>query len=74
MSTRSGNPKIRPDDYEALRLALLGSGIEHATTVRERWDALARTPAAFQLSLKLYSYLNDDHIDTALRKIVAGSC
>lgn len=40
---------------------------------RFRWDMFHRAMKTdkFQLQDELYEYLNDDHIDTALKKIVA---
>jgi len=38
---------------------------------RYRWDILWSTPASFRTPWfdEVYQYCNDDHIDTALRKI-----
>lgn len=73
-SFRTSNPtmKIKPEDYETLRAMLAGSGISSATTMRERWDALWRAKGAGEfINNKLYKYMNDDQIDTALRKIAS---
>ena len=58
--------KMNDKDFEALRDAL--SGQEMGTTERDRWDALWRfSPTGFMA--RLYRYLNDNHIDTALRRL-----
>lgn len=76
MSSRSGNPKIRHEDYERLRVALLGPRIGDAKTERQRWDAFNAAqdadPDFHAFVVSLYRYLDDSHIDTALRKIAAG--
>lgn len=38
---------------------------------RYRWDLLNECVECRWLCEQLYDYLNDDHIDTALRKIIA---
>jgi len=70
--------KMRPDDYERLTESIqsllkrqpevsvetyLGQGM---TAERFRWDALHAS--GFD-TRALYDYLDDDHIDTALRRI-----
>lgn len=76
--------KIQPDHYRTLSAAIYRSqqGMEtleeykqHGlTTKRWRWDLLWRAkrvgflPERF-IEDQLYSYVNDDHIDTALRRI-----
>ncbi len=69
--------RMTPEDYERLRLFMIDTALKHATTVRQRWDALNRAcdtnPDVRTLLCKFYNYLNDEHIDSALRHIVAGS-
>jgi hypothetical protein len=76
MSSRSGNPKILPADYERIRLALLGAAIGDAKTERQRWDVFNdkqdADPDFRAFVVSLYRYLDDSHIDTALRKIARG--
>jgi hypothetical protein len=78
--------KITPKDYATLHMAITmvraagsmpefpayqAQGLSHR---RWRWDLLwyakkVRLPHRF-IEDTLYSYCNDDHIDTALRRIV----
>lgn len=73
--------KIKPEDYEHLKSAIaliprdkalahkaltLGSDKER----RFRWDLLYKARLSPWICDNLYSYLNDSHIDTALKKIV----
>lgn len=77
--------KIQPDHYRTLCHAIYRSqqGMEtleeyteqHGLTAKRwRWDLLWRAkrvgflPERF-IEDQLYSYVNDDHIDTALRRI-----
>jgi hypothetical protein len=64
--------KITKSDYEALRTAVLPF-MPAGAAERERWDAL--WASEFDV-MPLYTYLNDDHIDTALRAIAGnrGDC
>ena len=75
--------KMRPEHFDALRAASLdwlsryppryyyvrGLGAE-----RHRWDmfnhAMSKAPSALLNYRELYAYLDDSHIDTALRYIV----
>ena len=70
--------KIKREDYDLLRQAVFGTlkkypGIREEyrkqglSDMRFRWDLLWRSNLNFS---SMYSYLNDDHIDTALRRIV----
>jgi len=68
--------KMRDDDYgELVRLL---SGEDLGETMRDRWDAVWRVnghvdrEAVQAWFKKCYLYLNDSHIDTALRKIQRG--
>ena len=71
--------KIKPQDLEVLRRAIAqrdteekrkyykSAGLSHK---RYRWD-LARDSGLLRFICDtLYTYLNDDHIDTALRSVV----
>jgi len=63
--------KISEQLFAELRVAIArAGGLSPHATMRERWDALhaSRYPIA-----RLYDAgLNDDHIDTALRRIARG--
>lgn len=62
--------KMHPSDYRELS-RYLSAATRPAPTVQLRWDFfVAYTPYSF--ISHLYSYLNDNHIDTALRKLFAG--
>lgn len=76
--------KMRPEHYKALEdmIALFGRQDTVATreayrkaglsSKRYRWDALWSVPHERRtewFDLGIYEYLNDDHIDTALRAI-----
>jgi hypothetical protein len=83
-TTLAGAMKMRPEHFRALRTALLDAGGERLETIRAayqarglsaqrfRWDAFWAIPARIRdpLSKELYTYLNDSHIDTALKAIV----
>ena len=68
--------KIKPEDYQALAVALSKHNLAEAyyqyeqkglSPERFRWDMLHFS--GFD-TRPLYSYLNDSHIDTALKRIV----
>ncbi len=76
--------KMKPEDYAQLEQAINRVLAEHPgitvqgykgvglSTMRFRWNIMymAITRGYFpQLSDSLYTYCNDDHIDTALRRI-----
>jgi len=56
---------IAPKDTPARRAAYQG-----LTSKRYRWDLLWSSALSIWVSDNLYPYLNDTHIDTALRTIV----
>ena len=64
--------KITTEDYQALASALgKVSAVEMPedhSPMRRRWDLLHRS--RFDVC-SLYHYLNDDHIDTALRRFMS---
>ncbi len=74
--------KIKPEHYAALKTAIESVGTDnikqHATIVsdkRLRWDCLYASKlkigdGAGMSGLPLYSYMDDTHIDTALRHIM----
>jgi len=59
---------IAPLDTEELRSYYRNAGLSDK---RYRWDLHYRAGLAKWTCDELYPYLNDDHIDTALRKICA---
>ena len=64
--------KIHPQDYIALRNAVLPFRAQgNPMTMRDRWDMLWRS--GFDIAPLYRAGLNDDHIDTALRRIVKDS-
>lgn len=77
--------KIKPSDFEVLkaRVAPMDTPERRAFYIAEnlgvkryRWDCMWRSKIRIgdgvgtQGDLNLYAYMNDDHIDTALRAIV----
>lgn len=74
--------KILPEHYKKLELSInnvlssypeILSGLENKSGTYRRW-VLYNTACdidRYTLARELYAYLNDDHIDTALRKITA---
>jgi hypothetical protein len=64
--------KIKPEHYEYLRKALANSGLTPESTMRQRWDALYAAKLSPWICANLYDYMNDVHIDTALRAICRG--
>lgn len=73
---------IRPLDTPERRVQYLAGNFPRADLVKDlnmryRWDVLYASQikigdgVGIQGDLNLYSYLNDTHIDTALRSIVA---
>jgi len=73
--------KIRPEHYEYMRAACATVIAEHPelksmytdsglSDMRFRWDLARRAGLMTWICDNLYSYANDDHIDTALRRIV----
>lgn len=77
--------KIRPEHFATLRKAITAFIADHQEACqrhkaahnpkRYRWDVFYRTRINGQSSShwvgdNLYPYLNDTHIDTALRRIV----
>jgi hypothetical protein len=74
--------KVKPEDYDKMKTAVEKVMLENPnvtvetylsqglTAMRFRWDALiiASRKKLFDICA-LYSYCNDTHIDTALRRI-----
>ena len=70
--------KIKPEDYAQLEFVIRAG---YSKTMRDnyrkrglsnmrfRWDCLYASQFAV---CRLYGYLNDSHIDTALRNIIKG--
>ena len=62
--------KIKPDDYERLEMAILATFASRIITRRQRWNCFhAACYQSVGLSTRLYAYLTDEHIDSALRSI-----
>jgi len=76
--------KITPQHYAQLRemiariypeladykLAIIAQGKAKDVDKRVRWDALNAVGGTKFICENLYSYLNNDHIDSALRAII----
>lgn len=71
--------RIIPAHYDYIKAAVLGN--PHAPTLpdylargltekRWRWDLLWAAKISPWISANVYPYANDEHIDTALRKIL----
>ena len=54
-------------NLDSLRTAYANSGL---SDMRFRWDLLYAAKLSPWISANLYHYLNDNHIDTALRNIL----
>lgn len=78
--------KIKPDDFEKLKAAAapydtpeLRNEYKRAglSAKRYRWDCFYRSKVkigdgvGMKGDINLYAYMNDDHIDTALRSIIS---
>lgn len=64
--------KIRQEHLEHLRVAL-ADRLPPNATMRQRWDALYAAGLSRWICDNLYSYMNDTHIDTALRSLSKGT-
>jgi hypothetical protein len=64
--------KIRPEHLEYIRQALANAGLTPQATMRERWDAAHKAGLTPWFCSTLYDYLNDIHIDTAIRAVCKG--
>ena len=63
--------KMKPEHYEKLRAEVLPilQRVAVLHTIRIRWYALYHVGLNRWISDNLYSYLDDTHIDTALKAI-----
>ena len=71
--------KIKPEHYEYMKSAILGNAkaptlpdylAKGLTEKRWRWDLFYMANLSRWVCDNVYSYANDDHIDTALRNIL----
>lgn len=74
--------KIKPEDYEQLKAAMAKVAKQYPianyrdlapsfSETRIAWDYFwAANGRACEISNRLYKYLNDSHIDTAVRRII----
>ena len=60
--------KIKPEHLQYLR-EHIGEDMPKNATERQRWDALHAAGLTPWVCKELYPYLNDSHIDTALRTL-----
>lgn len=58
---------VAPLDTPERRAAYVAAG---ASSTRYRWDLTYATSLTPWICSTLYPYLNDEHIDTALRRII----
>lgn len=64
--------KMKPEMFEALRAAIeAAGGLVKDATMRQRWDMLWRS--RFDATQLYKAGLDDNNIDTALRRIAKGS-
>ena len=72
--------KIKPEHYEHMRAAIAPSDTARLrdeyralalSSKRYRWDLTYAAKLSPWICDNLYAYLDDTHIDTALRRIVA---
>jgi hypothetical protein len=60
-----------PEEHEARRAAIIAQRLPRDIEKRLRWDwSWASNMSAFVVEV-LYTYLDDTHIDSALKKIIA---
>ncbi len=64
--------KMKPEHYNYLRDRLVGN-IPASANTQIRWDMLNALVASQWVCDNLYPYLNDNHIDTALKAIARES-
>lgn len=57
-------------DMSAVREAIMADGRYKDFDARFRWDCLHRAGLVPWVCEHVYPYANDDHIDTALRRII----
>ena len=72
--------KMKPEDYNKLEISIIkalmdsGQNLRHMAKTRSekrlRWDLTYINPDTNKLICGMYDYLNDNHIDTALKSIV----
>jgi hypothetical protein len=75
--------KVKPEHYEKLKAAIdkidrekaarhKALGLGNDKDMRFRWDVMWAIPYKIRRDIidELYEYCNDEHIDTALKKIV----
>ena len=68
---------IKPLDTPELRAKYLAKDVPHSAHVKDwdkryRWDVLYMSGKGINTHIhEMYNYLNDDHIDTALRHLVS---
>jgi hypothetical protein len=72
--------KIKPDHFEHMRNALAAWNTDYyrsryaaagLSTKRFQWDAVSAAGLTPFVCDTLYTYANDDHIQTALNRIIA---
>jgi hypothetical protein len=72
--------KMTSEDYEELKLELIDT-LNENPNMRGEYEKLGLSPMRYRWDLlwlsgvkvtKYYHYLNDDHIDTALRRILGS--
>jgi hypothetical protein len=62
--------KIPTNDVKAHRAHIISEGKAQDIEKRLRWDLSYAAGLTSWFCREIYSYANDDHIDTALRKIM----
>lgn len=73
--------KIKPEHFEECRKMLEHNGLDTTenrarykaaglSDMRYRWDIFRLSGGIEFLCKELYKYMNDEHMDTALRKLV----
>jgi len=60
---------IPTETMKSMRERIVAEGKSKDVNLRLRWDCLHLTGLSEWVSSDLYSYMNDSHIDTALRSI-----
>ena len=81
ITVEANKMKIKPAHYDYMKAAILGNSTaptlpdylaKGLSEKRWRWDLLHMAKLTPWICANIYSYANDDHIDTALRHMLGA--